>query len=496
MELGQRQIRVTSALIMTAIALIVTSAAFWTLYGVVLERTRVQLVELAESQARLIEAVAKFDAVNAREGRSSRAATISQLRESHYRYRGFGETGQIVLGQRQDSLIHFLLPEPENDFRLPDPVLFDGGSRVPMAQAVSGTSGVMQGRDADGDEVLAAYQYLPFLEAGLVAKIDLTEIRSPFFHAARVTFFFAVLAMVVGVVLQQRMVNPLVSEVFTVNRELKEREAKLERLSTQLSRYLSPPLYKSMFEGDSDATIFTQRKKLTVFFSDIVGFTARTEGMEPEDVSYQLNSYFDTMARIVTRHGGTLDKFIGDAVMVFFGDPESKGIKEDAVACLAMAWDMRETVGRLAEEWRTHGIRGDFQVRMGVSTGYCTVGNFGSESRMEYTIIGNSVNLAERIEGAAEPGEILISEATYELVRSHYECVEREPIQVKGFHESIRTYQVISLENATRGPALQAEIEGFSLLLDPDAIAAPDKSRVEQALRDAITALQSGEQDT
>jgi class 3 adenylate cyclase len=495
MELGQRQIRLKSGFVMAAIALIVTSAAFWSLYSVVLERTRVQLVELAESQARLIEAVAKFDAIHARQGRVSRAATLSQIRESHYRYSGFGETGEILLGERQDSLIHFLLPDPQSGFRLPDPIPFQGAAAGPMARAVSGESGVMQGLDVDGDEVLAAYQHLPFLEAGLVAKVDMREIRSPFYDAALVTLLFAMLALVFGVVLQQRMVNPLVSQVFSMNRELKQREAKLARLSTQLARYLSPPLYKSMFEGASEATIFTQRKKLTVFFSDIVGFTARTEGMEPEDVSYQLNSYFDTMARIVTRHGGTLDKFIGDAVMVFFGDPESRGIQEDAIACIEMAWDMRETIDRLAEEWRAHGIRGDFQVRMGVSTGYCTVGNFGSESRMEYTIIGNHVNLAERIEGAAVAGEILISEATHELVRSRFECVEREPIGVKGFHEAIRTYQVIGPKDATGGPAVRAEAEGFSLVLDPEAIAGPDRTRVERALQDAIAALRGGEED-
>jgi class 3 adenylate cyclase len=494
-ERGPRQITFKSGLIMAAVALSVTSAAFWTLYEVVLERTRVQLVELADSQARLIEAVAKFDAIHARPGRASRAATLSQIRESHFRYRGFGETGEILLGERQDSLIHFLLPEHELGFRLRGPVSYDATRPAPMTRAVSGESGLMQGMDVDGQQVLAAYRYLPFLEVGLVSKIAMSEIRSPFYHAAIVTFGLAVLSLIVGIVLQRRMVAPLVSEVFTVNRELKEREAKLASLSTQLSRYLSPPLYKSMFEGASEARIFTQRKKLTVFFSDIVGFTARTDGMEPEDVSYQLNSYFDTMARIVSRHGGTLDKFIGDAVMAFFGDPESRGLREDAIACLEMAWDMRETVARLAGEWREHGIGGEFQVRMGISTGYCTVGNFGSESRMEYTIIGNTVNLAERIETAAQPGEILISDATHELVRSHFECVEREPLRVKGFHKTIRTYQVLRPKRDLGAASVRAEGEGFSVQLDPDVVAPDDRARVAKALEDALAALRREDED-
>ena len=129
-----------------------------------------------------------------------------------------------------------------------------------------------------------------------------------------------------------------------------------------------------------------------MFFSDIVGFANQTEGMESEDFTFILNGYLNRMAEVVLKHGGTLDKFIGDAVLVFFGDPETKGVAEDAVACVRMALEMKEAIVELNREWLAKGIRQGFEVRMGISTGFSTVGNFGSDERMDYTIIGKQVN--------------------------------------------------------------------------------------------------------
>ena len=146
-----------------------------------------------------------------------------------------------------------------------------------------------------------------------------------------------------------------------------------------------------------DAQIKTARKKLTIFFSDVCDFTSITESLEAEDLSYVLNSYLNRMAEIVLKYGGTLDKFIGDAVMVFFGDPETKGTKEDALACVNMAIEMRESLPALRNTWKNEGIDCPLHIRMGMTTGYVTVGNFGSEARMDYTIVGSPVNLAARL---------------------------------------------------------------------------------------------------
>ena len=271
---------------------------------------------------------------------------------------------------------------------------------------------------------------------------------------------------------------------------LRQSRQELEGLSQKLSRYLSPQIYQSIFEGKQDARIGSSRKKLTVFFSDIVGFTKQTEGMEPEDLAFILNGYLNRMAGVVLKHGGTLDKFMGDAVLVFFGDPESRGLKEDAGACLRMALEMKQIIGELGQEWSSKGISRDFGVRMGMTTGFCTVGNFGSEQRMDYTIIGNQVNLASRLQAAAQPGDILIAHETWLLVKDEFECTAQEPVHVKGFERPVQTYIVRSELGAgfqTRN--IDEACDGFSLSLDPAAVKPDQRAEVLQKLKRAMDRL-------
>ena len=123
-----------------------------------------------------------------------------------------------------------------------------------------------------------------------------------------------------------------------INRQLEETNGFLARLSAKLAKFLPPQLYRSLFSGDRDVVIATERKKLTIFFSDIVNFTATTERLQPEELTRLLNEYLSEMSTIATRHGGTVDKFIGDAMLVFFGDPETKGVAEDAEAASPWRW--------------------------------------------------------------------------------------------------------------------------------------------------------------
>lgn len=270
---------------------------------------------------------------------------------------------------------------------------------------------------------------------------------------------------------------------------LKESHRRLEDLSLKLARYLSRQVYQSIFEGRQDARIGGNRKKLTVFFSDIVGFANQTEGMESEDLTFILNSYLNRMAEVVSKHGGTLDKFIGDAVLVFFGDPESKGVVEDAGACVRMALEMKEAIGELNREWLAKGIRQGFEVRMGISTGFSMVGNFGSDERMDYTIIGKQVNLANRLQAVAQPGEILIGQETWLLVREMFLCVAKEPVQVKGFERPIQTYAVVGAALA-QGPAPIEDVRpGFQLTLDPALVQPSERIAVVEKLRAAIASL-------
>ncbi|NDV25274.1 hypothetical protein FMR86_01265 [Desulfovibrio sp. JC010] len=229
----------------------------------------------------------------------------------------------------------------------------------------------------------------------------------------------------------------------------KEQTERLAGLSDKLGRYLSPQVYESIFYGKQDSLIGAKRKKLTIFFSDIIGFTSTTERMEPEDMTVLLNNYLDRMSSIAIKHGGTIDKFIGDAVLIFFGDPVSQGYKEDAVACVNMAIEMREALKEMQQQWFELGIASPFKVRMGINTGFCTVGNFGSKQLMDYTIIGGQVNVAARLEQNAPPDQILISHETWALVKDEFRCLGRAPILVKGIQHSIRTYQVIGKGNKT-----------------------------------------------
>jgi class 3 adenylate cyclase len=200
-----------------------------------------------------------------------------------------------------------------------------------------------------------------------------------------------------------------------MNRELEANNDFLAALSLKISRYISPQVYKSIFSGQKDVTIHTERKKLTIFFSDIQNFTATTERLQPEQITQLLNEYFTEMSAIAHEHGGTIDKFIGDAMPIFFGDPETKGDRADAQACVRMAWRMQRRLLELNAKWRSAGIEHPFKARMGINSGYCNVGNFGSSDRIDYTIIGAEANLAARLQSIAEPGGIVVSYETFAL---------------------------------------------------------------------------------
>ena len=141
-----------------------------------------------------------------------------------------------------------------------------------------------------------------------------------------------------------------------MNKELETANEFLAVLSMKISRYLSPQIYKSIFSGQKDVIIQTERKKLTIFFSDIKDFTALTERLQPEEITALLNEYFTEMSRIALYHGGTIDKFVGDAMLIFFGDPETEGEAQDAKACLRMAADMQHRLAQLNMKWRSEGI--------------------------------------------------------------------------------------------------------------------------------------------
>ena len=227
-------------------------------------------------------------------------------------------------------------------------------------------------------------------------------------------------------------------------KELSFKTERLEKISNQLAKYLSPQIYKNIFETDTDKVETYTRKKLTVFFSDIKEFTSLSDTLDPDLLAEIINEYLSEMTEIALYFGGTIDKFIGDAILIFFGDPETEGTALDAEKCVNMAIAMRKRVGELDEVWKKEkGITQGLQVRTGISTGYCTVGNFGSVQRVDYTVLGSPVNLAARLEAACDPQEILVSPETKSLVAKVFKFEEKKPIKLKGFSETVKPYQLI-----------------------------------------------------
>jgi PAS domain S-box-containing protein len=275
-----------------------------------------------------------------------------------------------------------------------------------------------------------------------------------------------------------------ITELKQREQDLTEKSNALAALSSKLAKYLAPQVYDSIFTGQQDVKIVSKRKKLTVCFSDLVGFTEITDKMESEDLTQLLNHYLTEMSKIALQYGATIDKYVGDAIVMFFGDPATLGMKEDALACVQMAIAMQQRVGELAEEWRDSGIETSLRCRIGVHTGYCTVGNFGSEDRMDYTMVGGTVNLASRLEHEAPPGGVLISFETYALVKDSVRCEERGHIQVKGIAQPVATYAVVGLNQEQAGTA------HLRLELEVDRMSGDERKAAADALRRALGLLE------
>ena len=224
------------------------------------------------------------------------------------------------------------------------------------------------------------------------------------------------------------------------NQFIEEKSAQLENLATRLAKYLSPQIYKSIFEEKQEVKSVHSRKNLTIFFSDIIQFTDLTDTMEPEKLAKVINSYLSEMTTIAVKSGGTIDKFIGDAIMVFFGDPETEGEVQDALKCVEMAILMRQRVEELQKHWKKMGVKNGLGIRMGISTGFCTVGNFGSDLRLDYTVLGSPVNLAARLQSAADRNGILIDENTNNLINDVVQTEKNNTITPKGFVRPIDTF--------------------------------------------------------
>ncbi|AOA58123.1 adenylate/guanylate cyclase domain-containing protein [Acinetobacter larvae] len=269
-------------------------------------------------------------------------------------------------------------------------------------------------------------------------------------------------------------------------------------LSNQLSRYAPLQLWQAIMRGETEAKLEYKRKKITIFFSDIQGFTELSERLIPDDLAFLLNDYLSQMTDIARQYGATIDKFMGDAILIFFGDPDSKGVEQDAINCVDMALAMRQQMKFLRQRWLKMGYP-ELHIRMGISTGYCHVGNYGTIHRMTYTIVGRDANLAARLQSLAEIDEILISDETFKLVKNNYLCSPKAAAELKGIQGLVKSWQVVEKLNAESQDIqhwFDYEYKGFHLLLNLEAVQNYEYNELIQVLEQMIKRIQLQQQLT
>jgi len=227
-------------------------------------------------------------------------------------------------------------------------------------------------------------------------------------------------------------------------RSLREKEM----IKRAFTRYVAREVVEEILKDPERMVLTGERREVTVLFCDIRGFTRLAERLSPEEVVSLLNEFYTLMIETTFRHGGTLDKFLGDAVMAVFGAPVRH--PDHAIRAVRTALDMQAATASLNERRRRLGDD-PIRVGIGVSLGEAVAGTVGTEERMEYTVIGDSVNLAARLEAQAKPGRILISQATYERLHDQVKVRDLGGIRVKGKEEEVDVYEVIELFNSSAG---------------------------------------------
>lgn len=273
------------------------------------------------------------------------------------------------------------------------------------------------------------------------------------------------------------------------------------RLSTmvsvinKLTRFVPPQIWEPIVRTDSAVNVSNKRAKLTIMFSDIVGFTELSDSLSSDNLADILNTYMHCMTLIAEKHGAVLDKFIGDGMVCFFGEPASNGPRQDALDCVAMAIDMRREMRTLRQKWRLMGFEGLY-IRIGITTGYCHVGNFGSNSRLSYTLIGKEANLASRLESTAGKDEILVSESTHDYICHNYDCQYVGAFELKGFDDKVSAWQVFDPDanKAHLSKWVDHTLPGFNLHLNFKDMKDNDYQDIRNRLTFALERIEQEEE--
>jgi adenylate cyclase len=241
-------------------------------------------------------------------------------------------------------------------------------------------------------------------------------------------------------------------EVAQLNRQLEARveEQMAELVRTgELKRFLPHQVAEGLLAGQLSPAEGFERRKLTLLFADMVGFTDLSDTLEPEELSEVLNEYLREMTAVAVSHRGTLDNYIGDGLMVIFGAPIFDEEAVQAWAAVQAAFEMKIRAEELTAAIRERGIPADLRVRVGVNTGHCTVGVFGSDVLRAYKAVGFAVNVAARLQSEAEPGTVLAGFRTYALVKDRVRAEQREPLLLKGAARPVEAWEILGLVDAS-----------------------------------------------
>jgi adenylate cyclase len=230
--------------------------------------------------------------------------------------------------------------------------------------------------------------------------------------------------------------------VLAVTANARRQEARLQQAFATIRRYVPGQVADALLTDPEQPVEQYERRRLSIFFSDLVGFTDTSDELEPEDLARLLNEYFSEMTAIALRHGGTIDELSGDAILVFFGAPVATDDRDQALRAVRMAVEMQTRVAELNRRWQAEGRADTVTVRMGVNTGVVTVGNFGSPERMKYAALGRHVNIAARLQAICRPGQVVLSHATWLLVRHEIPCTPGGETMLKGLHTPVKIYEV------------------------------------------------------
>ncbi len=230
-----------------------------------------------------------------------------------------------------------------------------------------------------------------------------------------------------------------IAAVAIENSQLTNKLAREAVVLSNFQRYFAPDLVDQISSAEGMVQLGGTKRPVVVFFSDIRGFTPMSEKMSPDDIASLLTEYFTEMVAIVFEHGGTLDKFIGDEIMALWGAPVSKD--DDADRAMRAAIDMMSVLKELNETWSAEG-RPHVEIGIGINFGEVFAGNIGAEQRMEYTVIGDAVNVASRLCSSADPGQVIVSESFYDALKNPPAVAAVEPLQLKGKSDPVPVYQL------------------------------------------------------